>query len=144
MNYFNDMHPILQPNAMWRISITGGCFTHPPKTVSTIRSHINVELLFQPDTKHHGFVLCLSRELPGSEPGCWVSPVIVDLSGDILVLKDDASHPALSPFCHTQRRHRWEPFTELLGLFVTVCYILPCLCFCLLSLLHFKLWYKNR
>lgn len=28
-------------------------------------------------------------------------PVIVDLRGDILVLKDDASHPALSPFCQT-------------------------------------------
>ena len=28
-------------------------------------------------------------------------PVIVYLSGDVLVLKDDAGHPALPPFCHT-------------------------------------------
>lgn len=28
-------------------------------------------------------------------------PVVVYLGGDILVLKDDASHPTLPPFCHT-------------------------------------------
>lgn len=28
-------------------------------------------------------------------------PVVIDLSGDVLVLKDDASHPTLPPFCHT-------------------------------------------
>lgn len=28
-------------------------------------------------------------------------PVVVYLGGDVLVLKDDASHPTLPPFCHT-------------------------------------------
>lgn len=30
-------------------------------------------------------------------------PVIVYLSGDILILKDDSSNPALPPLCHTEK-----------------------------------------
>lgn len=33
-------------------------------------------------------------------------PVIVDLSGDVLVLKDDASDPTLPPFCRTNTQRR--------------------------------------
>lgn len=39
-------------------------------------------------------------------------PVVIDLGGDILILKDDSGHPALTPLCEEKMRMRAETGTK--------------------------------